>query len=321
MSAVHDYDFAAFDQDRAPRQAARRVQMRETASHEDMGFEERSQLAELGSLLGSITASGVRSLASAAGAGASVAGAGVGAGLLAFGMLVARRPLESMIVALFATGTVVAANNMLAQPRLHPAPMLVNTEQAVAWHMRQGTYTITLPKAASFADAERAAIHAATQAIAKTQTVREMQMQLQQRNVYNGPINGIYSPKMAKAIRTFELQVGLPETGEMSQRLLDALRSSASEDAPVVISAIGKPASAAMVPALAEPAPAAPVSLLTVQKRLAELGYGPLSLTGKMDTDTRRAIEHYQDDRLLSRTGEVNERFIADLALVTGKPL
>lgn len=58
--------------------------------------------------------------------------------------------------------------------------------------------------------------------------------------------------------------------------------------------------------------------LLSVQKALAKLGYGPLRLDGRPGTETRLAIQRFERDRNLPVDGEISERFLKELASVSG---
>jgi len=72
----------------------------------------------------------------------------------------------------------------------------------------------------------------------------------------------------------------------------------------------------------AAPAPPAPVpqssvsagQLTTVQRTLADFGYGPVAVTGVYGPDTRAAIERFERDRRLPVTGQVSDRLLRELA-------
>ncbi len=219
--------------------------------------------------------------------------------------LVRRAPLETALIGLFMTGTFVSINTMLTQAHLHPAPLFLSGERAIAWDIRQKTFVINLPKVEGLEVVLHAAGTAAVEAIVRADLVREAQALLSQRSLYHGPVNGVNSPKLTKAIRSFELEVGMMESGEINTRLLEALKARSQSAATPQVERIVSQVS----------------TVSSVQKRLADLGYGPLRFTGQLDTPTRTAIEQYQEDRLLARTGDINDRFLTDLALVTGRPL
>jgi peptidoglycan hydrolase-like protein with peptidoglycan-binding domain len=58
--------------------------------------------------------------------------------------------------------------------------------------------------------------------------------------------------------------------------------------------------------------------VISVQKTLASLGYGPMRVDGTLSPEMRQAIERFELDRGLPVTGRVHERLIRELERVTG---
>jgi hypothetical protein len=97
------------------------------------------------------------------------------------------------------------------------------------------------------------------------------------------------------------------------------------EPAPV------KPAasSAALRPPAAVPAKNDPVGdlivstrrIAAVQRALTEFGYGQLKPTGVIGTDTQAAIQKFERDRKMPVTGQLSDRLIRDLTVLTGRPI
>ena len=58
-----------------------------------------------------------------------------------------------------------------------------------------------------------------------------------------------------------------------------------------------------------------------VQQALADFGYGQVKPTGISDTDTRTAIEAFETMHKLPVTGQISDRFLRELAAVTGRPI
>jgi peptidoglycan hydrolase-like protein with peptidoglycan-binding domain len=142
---------------------------------------------------------------------------------------------------------------------------------------------------------------------ARSDLVANMQRELSQLGFYDGATDGMLGPRTEQAIRDFEKLQGLKTTGEPSATLLDVMRRArAKPDATGSIAA-------------AETRPSTRV--LAVQRVLARLGYGPVKLSGVPDAATRSAIEQFERDRGLSRTGEVGDRLIKELATITGTPV
>src|SRR3954471_10414419 len=61
--------------------------------------------------------------------------------------------------------------------------------------------------------------------------------------------------------------------------------------------------------------------LLAIQHSLADFGYGQIKPTGVLDRETRAAIEKFQRQHGLTVDGEVTDRFVHELASMTGRPL
>jgi hypothetical protein len=58
-----------------------------------------------------------------------------------------------------------------------------------------------------------------------------------------------------------------------------------------------------------------------VQRVLTEYGYGQLKPTGAVGTDTQAAIQKFERQRKLPVTGQVSDRLVHELAVVTGHPV
>jgi hypothetical protein len=61
--------------------------------------------------------------------------------------------------------------------------------------------------------------------------------------------------------------------------------------------------------------------LLSVQRALAEFGYGQIRPTGISDIATKAAIEKFERDRKLPVTGQVSDRVVRELTTIKGGPL
>jgi peptidoglycan hydrolase-like protein with peptidoglycan-binding domain len=58
--------------------------------------------------------------------------------------------------------------------------------------------------------------------------------------------------------------------------------------------------------------------LSSIQRRLAEFGYGPVKANGIDGPETRAAIERFERARGMAPTGRVSERLKAELVSATG---
>ncbi|MEH2509598.1 hypothetical protein V1291_000952 [Nitrobacteraceae bacterium AZCC 1564] len=61
--------------------------------------------------------------------------------------------------------------------------------------------------------------------------------------------------------------------------------------------------------------------IAAVQRALTEYGYGQLKPTGVIGTDTQAAIQKFERDRKLPVTGQLSDRLIKDLVVLTGRPI
>ena len=61
--------------------------------------------------------------------------------------------------------------------------------------------------------------------------------------------------------------------------------------------------------------------VITLQRMLAEYGYGQIRQTGIYDPQTREAIEQFERDHRLPITGQISERLTHKLTAMTGHPL
>jgi hypothetical protein len=83
------------------------------------------------------------------------------------------------------------------------------------------------------------------------------------------------------------------------------------------------PAPAIMRP----PAPVPPVQVTgsrrvaAVQRMLTEYGYGQLKATGTVGADTQAAIQKFERERKMPVTGQMSDRLVRELAVVTGHPI
>ena len=149
---------------------------------------------------------------------------------------------------------------------------------------------------------------------ARTQTIANIQRELTRKGFYDGPADGIWGAKTDVAVRDFAQAAGVkinPEAGDGLLRTITA-------------SNVRAPAAGA-----AEVAPNDPIAkliapskrVMAIQRALAEFGYGQIKPTGVYDPETRTAIEKFERDRRLPVTGQISDRFVRELAAMTGRPL
>lgn len=221
------------------------------------------------------------------------------------------RPADALAVIVAATAVAfVLANALFLQPVPHPAPLFgEEPRQAPA-----PAKPVAAKKSVPAAPAPVAIITPVPQPRPDTAVVRgrsdlvlDIQRELANRGYYDGTVDGVPGPRTSQAIRDFEQAQGMKQTGEPSDALLANIFKARSRK---------KEPTGSVTP---ETRPSTRV--LAVQRVLARLGYGPVKLTGLADPATRAAIEQFERDRGVAKSGEINDRLVAELAKVTGTPV
>jgi len=59
----------------------------------------------------------------------------------------------------------------------------------------------------------------------------------------------------------------------------------------------------------------------SVQRALTDYGYGQLKPTGTVGSDTQAAIQRFERSRRMPVTGQMSDRLVRELAVVTGRPI
>jgi peptidoglycan hydrolase-like protein with peptidoglycan-binding domain len=226
------------------------------------------------------------------------------------GGAIARHPREFVAITMATAATLaIFVNALFLQHGPHPAPIfatrsLTQREAALPPHRP------TMPQAASAVPA------ASTRS--QAHVTFDIQRELARRGFYDGAVDGIWGAKTDTAARDFVQATGLKLNPEPSESLLHALvtaRLKAAKNAA---------ASPAAVPAHKDPI-AKMISpdkhVLAIQRALADFGYGQIRPTGVYDRDTRAAIEKFQRDRRMPVDGRMSDRFVRELAAMTGRPL
>jgi Putative peptidoglycan binding domain len=218
-----------------------------------------------------------------------------------------RNPRDTIafgVVAL-AVGAILI-NALHLQPGPHPAPIFKLRPRPVA--ASETPAAVPLP---------RPAMRSETGAGGRTRAdvIADVQRELAKRNFYDGPADGISGPKTDAAIRDFIQAAGLKIATEPTEDLLRTLARS-----PVKAPARGGAAPGRTDP-IAELIEPSPRRVLAVQRALAEAGYGQLKPTGTYNPETRAAIEKFERERKLPITGQISDRLVRELAVLTGGPL
>jgi peptidoglycan hydrolase-like protein with peptidoglycan-binding domain len=153
---------------------------------------------------------------------------------------------------------------------------------------------------------------------ARLQLIANIQRELTRKGFYDGPADGIWGSKTDTAVRDFIQAAGLKINAEPSDALLRTVSTSSAKPSNTgsVSNAAGDPIARLIAPSVA------PSKRITaVQRALADFGFGQIKPTGVLDADTRAAIEKFERERRLPVDGQISDRFVRELAGMTGRPL
>jgi putative peptidoglycan binding protein len=137
--------------------------------------------------------------------------------------------------------------------------------------------------------------------------------------------NPLPRPRPVEADATFsepkpaDSRLGEPKANDPLANLVRATTAT-----PTPNSALAPPPS----PSIARPpAPVPPVHITgsrrvaAVQRVLTEYGYGQLNATGTVGADTQAAIQKFERERRMPVTGQMSDRLVHELTIVTGHPI
>jgi peptidoglycan hydrolase-like protein with peptidoglycan-binding domain len=227
-----------------------------------------------------------------------------GAGLVA---AISRHPRE-FVAAVMASAAMFAfcVNALFLQNGPHPAPIFATRPVA------KQDAPVPLPRP------QTAPPNVATDSTAqiRTQLIANIQRELSRKGFYDGSPDGVWGAKTDAAARDFTQAANLKINPEASDGMLRAIVASNAKE----------PAGSAALPEPARPDPIAELiapskRVLAIQRALADFGYGQIKATGNYDADTAAAIEKFERDRRMPVTGQISDRFVRELAAMTGRPL
>lgn len=212
------------------------------------------------------------------------------------------------------TGTLIIANALGLQSGMHPAPLFA-TRNIDTQPQLQPAETVPVQQMSPL--------------------VLDLQLELRNQGLYEGPLDGMNGPATERAIRMAERKLGKLETGEPTEALLAIL--SLNKSAPTTVpSTTPEPVLGTVPVPRAKPRqqvgtldndfgappvelPVRDARLANIQRLLADLGYGPLAADGVMGENTSIAIRRFELDRGLPLTGEPSPDVIQRLEKVSGQ--
>jgi len=253
-------------------------------------------------------------------------------------------PLQSAMTAMLGAGLVFGIDNALwLQHGHHPMPFFTETA-AVAEpvvpvarldraSVRHGVAKPAIPAPVT---ETVAAIPAPTPlpdvSAVGNADVAALQQKLRKLGLFTGKIDGYYGPQTAAAIRAFETETGLPQTGALTPGILQAVsrfeRAVAtqplpnplpvSQPEPAPVSATDPVLSIAMHAAGNDvPKPVAEVNvrmdaatIRKVQTGLARLGFLTADISGRFDESTARAIREFETYNNYQVSGKLTPELI-----------
>jgi peptidoglycan hydrolase-like protein with peptidoglycan-binding domain len=191
----------------------------------------------------------------------------------------------------------ISFNALFLQKGPHPAPIFA-------------TLPVQAPLAAPHAPIAQTTSVPDFPAPSRTRIISDIQSELGRRGYYDGAIDGIWGAKTDAATRDFVQVAGLKIVPEASDGLLRVILNSGVKVQPQRVR--NDPIAELIAP---------PKRLLAIQRALADFGYGQIKPSGNYDSETRAAIEKFERDHRLPVTGEISDRFVRELAAMTGRPL
>lgn len=140
--------------------------------------------------------------------------------------------------------------------------------------------------------------------------IQNIQRELSVRGYYNGAVDGVSGPRTEQAIKDFQKgKGGNQNTLEPSDQLLNLIKRS--------------PVKGDITGSINTPLEGERKSLrvLSLQRALARLGYGPVRVSGTFGPDTKEAIERFERDWMMPVTGLMTDNLFVKLAAVNGAPI
>jgi peptidoglycan hydrolase-like protein with peptidoglycan-binding domain len=200
----------------------------------------------------------------------------------------------------------ICLNALFLQKGPHPAPIFA----------RQPLLTREIPVTPPRPQAAQSNVAPDSTVQSRGQLIADIQRGLGRKGYYDGTSDGIWGAKTDAAARDFIQVTGLKIDPEASDSLLRAIMASNAK-AQSGRAAAPEPARNDRIAELIAPSK----RVLAIQRALADFGYGQIKSTGVNDPDTRAAIEKFERDRRMPVTGQVSDRFVRELAAMTGRPL
>jgi peptidoglycan hydrolase-like protein with peptidoglycan-binding domain len=221
---------------------------------------------------------------------------GVG-GRLAVAITTHPRETVAIMMATAATATIFV-NALFLQHGPHPAPIFATRPLMRSVMLPPTRITITEGRGKLIADIQQA---------------------LSQKGFYDGAIDGLWGAKTDSAVRDFLQAAGSKASAEASASLLHTIKASSVRAPRAAAPPANDPIARLLAPFTAPSPPSK--RILSVQRALADFGYGQIKPTGVVDAETRDAIEKFEREHGLPVTGQMSDGLVRELGAMTGRPL
>ena len=136
--------------------------------------------------------------------------------------------------------------------------------------------------------------------------VRKVQEALGAQKLYEGEVDGLNGPATRSAVQAYSDKYGLKERKDEIRAVLEHLEYNRQ------IAEASKAATTGSTTQLTSK------TIGLIQTGLAELGYDPGMVDGKMGEKTKQAIRDFQRDRSMDPTGQPTSELLSELRKVTG---
>lgn len=221
------------------------------------------------------------------------------------GAIIAHYPIRTAAALVLTIGpAVIIANAVFFQHGTHPSPFFATRPSGEA-DIRAG---IPIPRSRESARVvEVAGVEPEPLPVTPTSvSAIEVQEGLRAAGYYQGAVDGVIGSRTRAAIIAFQKEHQLEATGEVTPDLMAML----SQSQPAAAASPG------VSPDITAAIDAESDRLKAVQTALNQIGYGPVSVSGKLGTDTTEAIQRFQLDNGLSITGEADESLVAKMVAI-----
>lgn len=217
--------------------------------------------------------------------------------------LIGRHPRESVgIVMAIAATCAIFVNALYLQKGPHPAPIFATRP------LHKPVVPVVPPRRPV------AQPNVAPEPVPQNrqQLISDIQRELGRKGFYDGAIDGVWGARTDAAVRDFVQASGAKVNPEASDALLRAIAGSNAKRAVAEPVRSNDPIAELIAPSK---------RVLAIQRALADFGYGQIKPTGVYDPATRASIEKFERDHRLPVTGQISDRFVRELAAMTGRPL